>query len=123
MPSVPIASTEHWVDTGITLEAGTTYELVAAGEWHDASIPTGPDGYDSVNVLQEETESLRRVPDAKWFALIGALDHRKETEFVIGSRAEYTPTERGELTCFANDLIGFYLNNHGSVTLTVTAVR
>ena len=120
MPSVAITSTEHWVDTGITLEAGKKYDLVATGEWKDASIVTGPDGYDSVNLLQKGTEGLRRVPTAKWFALIGALDRRKDTEFHIGSKAVYAPTETGQLTCFANDLVGFYGNNHGDITLSVT---
>jgi hypothetical protein len=122
MASIDVTSQEHWVDTGIRLEAGRTYELTASGEWKDASIPTGPDGYESANLLQRETEGLRRMPAAQWFALVGALDRRKETEFLIGSRVRYTATESGELTCFANDLIGFYRNNHGSVTLSVTEV-
>ncbi len=32
-------------------------------------------------------------------------------------------TWMGELTCFANDLRGFYFNNSGAVTLTVEEVR
>ena len=119
MPTIEITSTEHWVDTGITLEAGKTYEFVASGEWKDASIVTGPNGYESVNLLQKTTENLRRMPHARWFALVGALDRRKETTFLIGSTLRYTAKESGELTCFANDLIGFYVNNHGSVTLSV----
>lgn len=119
MPSVVITSTEHWVDTGITLEVGKKYDRVATGEWKDASIVTGPGGYDSVNLLQKGTEGLRRMPSAPWFALIGALDRRKETEFQIGSRKVYEPTSTGQLTCFANDLLGFYGNNEGCVTLSV----
>ena len=115
-----IDSKEHWVDTGLTLESGRRYELVATGTWMDASISTDSDGYESVNFLQRETETLRRFAGARWFALIGALDRRKETEFVIGSRAVYEPQETGKLSCFANDLVGFYSNNEGSVTLTVT---
>jgi hypothetical protein len=120
MPSVAITSTEHWVDTGVTLEAGKKYDLVATGAWKDASIVTGPDGYDSANLLQKEAEGLRRLPNAKWFALIGALDRRKDTEFQIGSKVVYAPTETGQLTCFANDVLGFYRNNHGNIMLSVT---
>src|SRR6185436_6493183 len=98
-------------DTGIMLKANRRYELVATGTWHDAGIETGPDGYDSANLLQRGTEHQRRMADAHWFALIGALDRRKETEFLIGSGRTYTATEDGQLTCFANDLIGFYFNN------------
>ena len=120
MPTFDIDSTEHWVDTGIMLKANRRYKLVASGQWKDASIVTGPDGYDSANLLQRSTEKLRRMPDAHWFALIGALDRRKETQFLIGSELTYDATENGQLTCFANDLLGFYGNNHGSITLTVT---
>ena len=120
MNSFDITSVEHWVDTGLTLESGKRYELVATGRWMDATIPTDPDGYESVNLAQRATEKLRRFSHARWFALIGALDRRKETEFLIGSRVVYEPKETGKLSCFANDLVGFYGNNTGSVTLTVT---
>jgi hypothetical protein len=120
---VSITSTELWVDTSIRLEKGKTYEFVASGVWNDASIVTDANGYDSVNFFQRATERLRRVPQAKWFTLIGALDRRRDTQFVIGSGTRYTATVDGQLTCFANDLRGFYFNNKGSITLTANESR
>jgi WD40 repeat protein len=119
MPPVLIASTELWNDTGVHVQKGKTYELVATGVWNDASIVTDPNGYDSVNFFQRATERLRRMPGSRWFALIGALDRRRDTQFLIGAGMRYTATDDGELTCFANDLRGFYFNNRGGITLTV----
>ncbi len=65
-------------------------------------------------------ENKRRLPRENWFVLAGALDSNPSTAFRIGSHCEYIPAETGELTCFANDLPGFYWNNWGHVTLTVT---
>jgi hypothetical protein len=107
-----------WTDTDIVLEGGVTYVLRATGRWRDASIDTDADGYASVNAFQRLTERLRRVPDAPWFALIGAVDRRQETQFVIGTGCRFRAPISGRLTCFANDLRGFYFNNSGSVTLT-----
>jgi len=96
------------------------YSLSARGRWKDASIECDAAGYPSANVFQRLTERLRRVPGAPWFALIGAVDRRSETCFVIGAGRTVVAPASGELTCFANDLRGFYFNNDGSVTVTVT---
>jgi len=114
-----IDSKALWVDTGVRLVAGTTYQLRATGRWRDASIDADASGYASVNIFQRLTERLRRMPDAPWFALIGAIDRRKETQFVIGTACTFRATSNGRLTCFANDLRGFYFNNSGSVMLAI----
>jgi hypothetical protein len=116
---VAIDSRAHWVDTGVLIVAGATYELRATGTWRDASIDTDASGYASANIFQRLTERLRRMPDAPWFALIGAIDRREDTQFVIGTASRFRATASGQLTCFANDLRGFYFNNSGNVILTV----
>lgn len=73
MMHVLIDSRETWCDTGIRLVAGRSYRLSARGTWRDASIVTDAAGYASRNLFQRATERLRRVPDAPWFALIGAV--------------------------------------------------
>jgi hypothetical protein len=101
----------------VRLVAGTRYRLRATGRWRDASIETDPAGYVSVNLLQRLTERWRRAPAAPWFALVGAIDRRKETLFVIGTGSTVQAPATGQLTCFANDLRGFYFNNSGAVVL------
>ena len=119
MMRVLIDSRESWCDTGIRLAAGRSYRLSARGTWRDASIVTDAAGYASRNLFQRATERLRRLPDAPWFALIGAVDRRPETQFVIGTDCLFTALRDGELTCFANDLRFFDFNNDGTVTLAV----
>ncbi|KUE79640.1 DUF2235 domain-containing protein [Aeromonas schubertii] len=72
----------------------------------------------------------KRVEGAKWFTLIGALANGNNPNedgtpaplipFVIGKECTHTPEQSGYLYCFANDAWGFYENNRGFVTLTVT---
>ena len=116
---VLIDSRQVWCDTGVRLVAGRTYRLSARGTWRDASIVSDAAGYGSRNLFQRLTEGLRRVPDAPWFALIGAIHRQPATQFVIGTDCVFTAPQDGELTCFANDLRGFYFNNDGTVTLAV----
>ncbi|MGY3926105.1 hypothetical protein [Aeromonas simiae] len=79
---------------------------------------------------QANISATKRLEDAEWFALIGVIadagnpradgtptSHRS---FVIGKEASITPTKSGYLYCFANDAWGFYENNRGFVTLTVS---
>lgn len=116
---VEIDSRAAWVDTGVCVIAGRSYLLSVTGRWSDAGIDTDAAGYRSANVFQRWTERWRRQPDAPWFALVGAIDKRKPTQFVIGRRLVLQATASGELTCFANDLRWFYFNNSGGVVLRV----
>lgn len=72
----------------------------------------------------------KRVEGIPWMALIGmvtdgAVDPQTGIQqpyvpFEIGTRCELDVSLGGYLYAFANDSWGFYDNNHGSVTLTVT---
>lgn len=114
-----IDSRACWVDTGVRVVAGWSYQLTATGRWRDAGIDTDAAGYRSANPFQRWTERWRRQPDAPWFTLVGAIDRRNETQFVIGSGLVWQATTSGTLTCFANDLRWFYFNNAGCVLLRV----
>lgn len=117
--SATIEASLPWNRTGIQLQAGSRYEISATGLWIDKEYEAGPEGYVSPNLLMKLGEFRRRVPKARWFALIGALDADESTQFVIGSHVIYTPTRSGELTCFANDWQSKYGNNKGALTLSV----
>ena len=72
----------------------------------------------------------KRIEHADWFCLMGAianggnpsLDGTPDPlrQFEIGEQAEIEVSKSGYLYCFANDAWGFYGNNRGYVTLTVT---
>ena len=114
---VASAARQRWNDTHVTLEKDAQYALSATGEWIDWKTRCGPAGYPSPNFLL--SERARRAPSEPWFALIGALDHDRSTQFTIGTSCGYQPTRTAELTCFANDLSLAYCNNKGEVTLTI----
>jgi hypothetical protein len=112
----------RWNDTGIVLSAGETYRFAATGCWIDWFIRHGPGGDPSTIAYLRCLEPLRVMPHAHWFALIGALDRDMRTAFVIGEGDVWRPESSGELTCFANDVPGFFWNNWGDVRLDVSRI-
>lgn len=111
---------KRWNPTGIVLEAGHQYDFESAPEqrWQDSHASCGPGGYDSQQ--SSRFERWRRVPYAKWLALVGTIGREPSTSFVIGSdKQNYVPLRSGELHCFANGVWFTCWGNRGSVTLTV----
>lgn len=117
--TMEICARNFWNKTGIQLLAGQRYLMTADGHWIDFFIRHKPDGDPSNSWYLRLFESKRRLPRENWFVLAGALDSNPSTAFRIGLHCEYIAPATGELTCFANDVPGFYWNNCGHVTLTV----
>jgi hypothetical protein len=122
MTTVKICARQPWNDTGIRLEAGKAYRFSATGNWDDWFVTCGVEGY-SKNYLKP-FETLRRVPHAQWFSLIGSCDKDPSSYFDLGyiiakQGGHYRAKHTGELCCFANDMPGMYWNNHGCVELHV----
>ncbi|MGY3916616.1 DUF2235 domain-containing protein [Aeromonas australiensis] len=79
---------------------------------------------------QANIPATKRVEGAQWFALIGVIADGgnpkpdgtpvPHSRFIIGKETTWTPSKSGYLYCFANDAWGFYGNNRGFVTLTVS---
>lgn len=122
-------SKAKWNITPLQVQAGEVYRFEASGTWHDASIRSGPEGYQSPNIWFRLVAWLRRVPKANWFALVCMIDQDKSTrfDFTHGERfdrghvtVEATMSKDGFLNCFANDLPFTYWNNSGSVRLKIT---
>jgi hypothetical protein len=123
--SVPVPARRYWSPTHVRLTAGQVYELNAVGTWRDFLATSGPDGYETpwYSPWQRLAERWRRMPQARWFALIGAIRDDQSEPFVIGSNLTMQAQASGPLECYANDVPGFYFNNLGSVELTVTHTR
>jgi hypothetical protein len=115
-----IDSIQLWNNTGINLVAGQKYHFQATGQWTDWKYTCDADGYQSPNFFFKLCESLRRMPQAPWFALIGSIDKDKNSFFLIGTDKNITAQKTGQLYCFANDVIIAYGNNQGSIELNVT---
>ena len=129
MRTRPIHAKEYWNDTGVQLKAQAKYRLsVVAGVGEplfDASFKARTiEGEDWKSVPHATAELLRlkRVDNAKWFALIGTVD--KQHPWVITDGGVVTSPASGTLFCYFNDvqIEKFYANNKGSVVLDVDEV-
>ena len=109
------------VKTPFAIENGKTYRFSASGKWTDLFHKSSATGYSAAYL--KWFERWRRVPDAKWFSVIGQIDDLQDTQFDIGKLIEddspYEATATGVLHCFANDLWIMYWNNRGAIDLGV----
>lgn len=103
-------------DVQLSANHAYQFEVISHDDWRDASIRCDANGYSRWWLAP--FIPLRRVPAARWFALIGAIN--RQGEFTIGLGTTYTPKTSGHLSCFANDAMSRYGNNHGSLRLRVT---
>ena len=119
-----ISARERSNATGIQIAAGQTYQFEATGQWKDWFKECGPEGYASTGWMFYlwPFQRWRRIPDARWFALIGEIGSDPASQFVIGADCKFTAHHDGELACFANDLSRMYGNNKGKVELSVTRI-
>ena len=116
-----VDAAKRWDSTCVEVKTGERYRLSAEGEWFDADIACGPEGY--ARACMRPFEWLRRMPKANWFALIGAVARVKRSRFVIGRGVEWSCERSGVLHAFANDVGFMYWNNRGAVRLTIERVK
>ena len=122
-----VRSALHYNWSGVRLQKGATYKIeVPDGQsWLDDGIECGPDGWstDQLPWLKEKIAKLfednRRMPDANWFELIGALGDEDDDLFRIGNGTDYVATKDADLFLFANDLKSKYDNNAGSLNVVI----
>jgi hypothetical protein len=129
MHTRPIHAKEYWNDTGVQLKAQSRYRLSVVPEvgepLFDASFHArtieGED-WNSAPHWTAELFNLKRVDDARWFALIGTVD--KQHPWVIRDGETVTAPASGTLFCYFNDVQRekFYGNNKGFVVLDVEEV-
>ena len=112
--------------SGVFMRAGQTFEFSTTNrDWKNGSTNTTCAGYDG-NLL----DAARRYNNFKMFSLVGEFFRENSTSsflnvsFTINCGRSYTASTSGYLVTFANDiLVGGYLDNSGSVTLTVRRTR
>jgi len=115
-----------WKATSVWVQPGDVLHFRASGLWFDAVIACSADGYGAS--LFYRLNVLPRIPDnGRYFRLMGrivesgvepAQDDVAET-FPIGCETTRTFSKGGLLFVFANDHMGAYWNNWGSLTLAV----
>lgn len=147
-----VQAIKAWNATGVRVRAGERYAVSLLPDhdvWHDDQTPCGPEGYASNSRWLQWGEAARRVPEAPWFALVGAvhpspaLETRNPNEgsivtgllksFVhdvgeideasqrapLGREGSFTAACDGHLYLFANDVAWAYSNNHGCLQVLV----
>ena len=114
-----VASADYWNSSGVFATAGQVFQITANGTWTDWYIDTDANGYNSWQLAL--FTFLRRAKSEKWFKLIASVN--KDKNYPVGKSATISPTESGPLNFYANDANGFYWNNYGSVSVTVTRVQ
>ena len=114
---VKVCARTPWVDTGVAVQQGQVLTLRASGSWTDWFISCGPEGYERSYL--KPVSCLRRVRDAPWFCLIGAIDKDLATAFRIGVGVTLPAPRAGRLFAFANDAPFAYGNNRGCIDLTI----
>lgn len=105
--------------SGVSLRAGASYTFSVpdGGTWEDASITCGPAGWQTEELpwykegIVKAFEKHRRLKDANWFALTGALSDEDKELFLIGDKTDvYTAPHDADLYLFANDMPSKYGN-------------
>lgn len=113
----------------MALRSGASYifSVPKNAKWKDASIECGSAGWESEELpwykegIVKAFEKRRRVKNANWFALVGALGDEDDELFLIGDRTEpYIAPKDTDLYLFANDMPSKYSNNDGFLMVTIT---
>ena len=113
--SILVYADRPWNDLDIEVYHGERYQFESIGNWWDFLKKTDADGY--TNIYMRLFDARKRAPAHPWFALIGSIDQTHD--FLIGKSREITMLQSGRLSCYANDIKGFYWNNSGVLGVRV----
>ncbi|MEJ2199627.1 MAG: hypothetical protein P8X63_01225 [Desulfuromonadaceae bacterium] len=119
-----IKATCRWNQTPYQVIKGHYYSFHAHGHWRDWTVSCDARGYASSRLRC--FEKWRRMRQAQWFSLIGAIDRDPSTYVDIGGliaedKIWQAPCS-GTLYGFANDAGFMYWNNRGSIDLQLSEV-
>ena len=102
---IPIDSKSTWADTGVLLEAGSTWRLSVTGRWRDASIDTDAAGYESVNFFQRRIKTRSNDQDIELGLSFQHLERNRalpgDNERVVVRVDERQAFARCEFACVA----------------------
>jgi len=118
-----VSSTQEWQNTGVTLQAGDTYEIsYVSGTWTvDYITPfpyVGPAGY-SPQVDQTIPQDCKEYPSYPYALLFGGVDG--SLAFPVGMGGTFVAAVSGPLFLRINDSQYCMDDNAGSVTMQIVS--
>ena len=122
---VCVHANKLWNDSGVDVVSGQSFAFVVpdSERWTDWKKQCNADGYDSTQLMRP-WESLRRVPQARWFQLICTIGKTNQSPIVVGSHLlDFLPPSPGRFYLFANDIPWMYWNNHGTIAVRITRTK
>ena len=117
--TVVILAKKFLNETDIDISKDEEYLFEAVGFWKDLLTKCDADGY--TNWYMNMYNNKKRSVDHNWFALMGNINN--SNDFLIGKQNKIVFNNEGKLSCYANDVKGFYWNNSGQITLTITRIK
>lgn len=129
---IQICACKPWNDSGLEVKKGETYrfEIVNSnGNWKDADINATPQsgwlGFWS-NFTGYLINDLKRSANANWYALVGSIGKYNDQTFAVFDSdeqkkfSERKMLDKGTLYFYANDMLGKYGNNTGTLMIKIT---
>lgn len=116
-----MATSEDWLNSGVSVAAGQEYRIEAQGQWRTAGIcnMTGPDGVGLYNMLCIKLPVFPTIVDGVTHStLIGRIG-QNGTPFAIGASLTFTARADGPLFLRMNDTPGAGFDNEGYVDVEI----
>lgn len=127
--TIKIKVREKWNDTGFDVSPGEEYLFEAKGRWLDFFLLENAEGSNKMRwcfrIYEKVKKKKLRIENELRGSLIGTIGKNDDTYFVIGKSVhkKISENEEGWLYCFVNDYLGWYWNNFGKISLTITRIK
>lgn len=113
-----LASSEHWLNSGVEVVGGGSYEISASGSWTANERRCGWSGPDGGSGPCSTSQSYPQAVSGSYLALIGKIG--EGPPFLIGNGIKLIADRSAVLYLRMNDAPGGFGNNEGTVTVRIT---
>jgi hypothetical protein len=124
---------DPWNDRDVIVDSNYVYTIKVSNVqgWRDDDIESDVvkgwiSGGGFMSKLIKPMFWLRRNSDEPWYALVGSIRDEQGNDycFLIGNGiSEFRPQASGRLFVYANDKLGHYKNNHGTLDISIELIR
>lgn len=118
---VTVSADDLFQPTLVSVVKGDSYRIDAQGEWQDAGFPSSDaEGFKGFTAPMFFGMLLKPMPGQYYMKLCGKVGTWK---FPVGNSTEVKMKRNGKLLLFPNDAKGFFDNNSGSMSVTITRIK